>query len=32
LDNVAVGASLGLAGYSPWPAPVLFGVITFLMS
>lgn len=32
VDNVAAGASLGLAGYSPWLAPPLFGVITFLMS
>jgi len=32
VDNVAAGASLGLAGYSPWLAPVLFGVITFAMS
>jgi manganese efflux pump family protein len=32
VDNVAAGASLGLAGYSPWLAPVLFGVITFGMS
>jgi putative Mn2+ efflux pump MntP len=32
IDNVAAGASLGLAGYSPWLAPALFGVITFLMS
>jgi putative Mn2+ efflux pump MntP len=32
IDNVAAGASLGLAGYSPWLAPVLFGVITFAMS
>jgi putative Mn2+ efflux pump MntP len=32
IDNVAAGASLGLAGYSPWLAPVLFGVTTFLMS
>jgi putative Mn2+ efflux pump MntP len=32
VDNVAAGASLGLAGYSPWLAPVLFGVITFLVS
>jgi len=32
VDNVAAGASLGLAGYSPWLAPVLFGVITFMMS
>jgi putative Mn2+ efflux pump MntP len=32
IDNVAAGASLGLAGYSPWLAPVVFGVITFIMS
>jgi manganese efflux pump family protein len=32
IDNVTAGASLGLAGYSPWIAPVLFGVITFVMS
>jgi manganese efflux pump family protein len=32
IDNVAAGASLGLIGYSPWLAPVLFGVITFVMS
>ena len=32
VDNVAAGASLGLAGYSPWFAPVLFGVTTFVMS
>jgi putative Mn2+ efflux pump MntP len=32
IDNVAAGASLGLAGYSPWLAPALFGVVTFLMS
>jgi manganese efflux pump family protein len=32
IDNVAAGASLGLAGYSPWLAPVVFGVITFVMS
>jgi len=32
VDNVAAGASLGLAGYSPWLAPVLFGVSTFVMS
>ena len=32
VDNVAAGASLGLAGYSPWLAPALFGVITFFMS
>jgi putative Mn2+ efflux pump MntP len=32
IDNVAAGASLGLAGYSPWLAPALFGVITFFVS
>jgi manganese efflux pump family protein len=32
VDNVAAGASLGIAGYSPWLAPVLFGVTTFVMS
>ena len=32
VDNVAAGASLGLAGYSPWLAPILFGVTTFVMS
>jgi putative Mn2+ efflux pump MntP len=32
IDNVAAGASLGLAGYSPWLAPIMFGVITFVMS
>ena len=32
VDNVAAGASLGLAGYSPWLAPVLFGATTFVMS
>jgi putative Mn2+ efflux pump MntP len=32
VDNVAAGASLGLAGYSPWLAPVLFGMVTFVMS
>jgi manganese efflux pump family protein len=32
IDNVAAGASLGLIGYSPWLAPVVFGTITFLMS
>lgn len=32
IDNVAAGASLGLAGYSPWLAPVLFGFTTFVMS
>jgi putative Mn2+ efflux pump MntP len=32
VDNVAAGTALGIAGYSPWLAPILFGVITFLMS
>jgi manganese efflux pump family protein len=32
VDNVAAGASLGLLGFSPWVAPVLFGMITFVMS
>ena len=29
---MAAGASLGLIGYSPWLAPVLFGMATFVMS
>jgi manganese efflux pump family protein len=32
VDNVAAGASLGLLGYSPWLAPLLFGTVTFVMS
>ncbi len=32
VDNVAAGASLGLLGYSPWVAPLLFGMTTFVMS
>ena len=32
VDNVAAGASLGLIGYSPWLAPLLFGTITFVVS
>jgi putative Mn2+ efflux pump MntP len=32
VDNVAAGASLALAGYSSWLAPILFGAITFVMS
>jgi len=32
VDNVAAGASLGLVGYSPWLAPILFGTTTFVMS
>lgn len=31
-DNVAAGAALGLVGYSPWLAPVLFALMTFVMS
>src|ERR1700733_14185066 len=31
-DNDVAGAALGVAGYSPWLAPSLFGVITFVMS
>ncbi len=32
IDNVAAGAALGLAGYSPWLAPFLFAATTFVMS
>lgn len=32
VDNIAAGASLGLLGYSPWLAPLLFGVMTAVMS
>jgi putative Mn2+ efflux pump MntP len=32
VDNIAAGTALGLAGYSPWLAPILFGVITFVVS
>ena len=32
VDNVAAGASLGLVGFSPWLAPILFGTITFVVS
>jgi putative Mn2+ efflux pump MntP len=32
IDNVAAGATLGLAGHSPWLAPVLFAFTTFVMS
>lgn len=32
VDNVAAGAALGLAGYSPWLAPFLFAFTTFVMS
>jgi manganese efflux pump family protein len=32
VDNVAAGAALGIAGFSPWLAPPLFGFVTFVMS
>jgi putative Mn2+ efflux pump MntP len=32
MDNVVAGTSLGLLGYSPWVAPLLFGATTFVMS
>jgi len=32
VDNVAAGAALGIAGFSPWLAPPLFGLITFAVS
>ena len=32
LDNIVGGAALGLAGYSPWLAPIVFGIVTFAMS
>jgi putative Mn2+ efflux pump MntP len=32
VDNVAGGAALAVAGYTPWLAPVLFGLMTFVMS
>ena len=32
IDNVVAGTSLGLLGYSPWVAPPLFGVTTFIMT
>jgi putative Mn2+ efflux pump MntP len=32
VDNIAGGAALGLAGYTPWLAPVLFGCMTFVVS
>src|SRR3954453_19431001 len=31
-ENLVAGRSLGLLGYSPWVAPPLFGVTTFLMT
>jgi putative Mn2+ efflux pump MntP len=32
VDNVVAGTSLGLAGFSPWVASPVFGVITALMT
>ena len=32
VDNLAAGATLGLAGVSLWLAPLVFGVMTFLMA
>jgi putative Mn2+ efflux pump MntP len=32
VDNIAAGTVLGLAGFSPWLAPVLFGFMTFALS
>ena len=32
VDNLAAGASLGLAGFSPWLAPIVFGTVTFVIS
>ena len=32
LDNVVAGTSLGLLGVSPWLAPVVFGLCTFVMA
>ncbi|TFB52265.1 manganese efflux pump MntP family protein [Cryobacterium tagatosivorans] len=32
LDNVAGGAALGLAGFTPWLAPLLFAFTTVVMS
>ena len=32
LDNIVAGTSLGLLGYSPWLAPLLFGTTTALMT
>lgn len=32
VDNLAAGATLGLAGVSLWLAPVVFGAVTFLMA
>jgi putative Mn2+ efflux pump MntP len=32
VDNVAGGAALAVAGYTPWLAPILFGLMTFVVS
>lgn len=32
VDNVFAGTSLGLIGFSPWLAPLVFGTITALMT
>ncbi|HWC22986.1 MAG TPA: manganese efflux pump [Flexivirga sp.] len=32
VDNVLGGAAIGLAGYSPWVAPILFAFTTFVVS
>ena len=32
VDNVAAGTALGIAGFSPWLAPPVFGFITFVMA
>lgn len=32
VDNVVGGAAIGLAGYSPWVAPILFAFTTFVMA
>jgi manganese efflux pump family protein len=32
VDNIVAGASLGLLGFSPWIAPLLFGVTTAVLS
>jgi manganese efflux pump family protein len=31
-DNIVAGTSLGLIGVSPWLAPAVFGITTFLMA
>jgi manganese efflux pump family protein len=32
LDNIVAGASLGLLGVTPWLAPAVFGLCTFVMA